>query len=210
MQPQKFKICRGFLKGRRFPYPAPSQGHSSFTPSLVKEAVFEILLRHINQRKHELSNYAFFDLCAGSGQMALEALSLGFRPVYISEVDAKRLRHIREMSCVLQRYCPAPVLQIYKYDFRRMLKMIHAHSHAVLYLDMPYSFWQNGKQNVAANFVKRLHESWILESQCLLLWLLVQGPRFLNSQELRDDRNSQFLRYGKQHLTLLCLENQTL
>ena len=168
---KSFKIHRGVLQGRHFRYPPSSQGYSCFTPGVLKEAVFELLLNRISQRDYEAGDYAFFDLLAGSGQMALEALSLGFQKVYISEIDALRIAHIKKQLGYEQgKGAPAPnlerpsielsqsstelsqssiielsrssIIEIYCRDFRRMSPLIYSHLQSVLYFDLPYSFWQ--------------------------------------------------------------------
>ncbi len=129
------RILRGSLRGRKVAVPPAVHGNSHLTLGLVKEAVFQILEGRLEA---DLSQWAFFDLCAGSGQMAIEAHSLGFAPVHLSEIDPGRLRHLFAEK---QRW-DYP-LTIHKRDFRRMAPLLLEFPRVVAFLDPPYSFWEH-------------------------------------------------------------------
>ncbi len=79
------KILGGQLKGRNFFMPAwirPTQG-------LVRRALFDIL-------GHDLEGATVLDLCAGSGAVGLEALSLGAGKVTFVEKDPRCAEIISE------------------------------------------------------------------------------------------------------------------
>jgi 16S rRNA G966 N2-methylase RsmD len=129
------RILRGSLRGRKVAVPPAVHGNSHLTLGLVKEAVFQILEGRLGG---DLSQWAFFDLCAGSGQMAIEAHSLGFAPVHLSEIDPGRLRHL----FTEKRLWDYP-LTIHKRDFRRMAPLLLEFPRVVAFLDPPYSFWEH-------------------------------------------------------------------
>ena len=217
MKSKHFKIHRGAWQGRHFHYPPKSPGPSSFTPGVLKEAVFELLLNRISHEKHRVEDYAFFDLSAGSGQMALEALSLGFQKVYISEVDAARVAHIKKelgwgaekgarVTVDLGEGTVAPLsssIEIYCRDFRRMAPFIHTHLQSALYFDLPYSFWKVKKAQKnplgVEGFLLRLEKT--LVKQGGHIWVFLQGPRFFDPQKMKFIEKLEFRHYGRQHLS---------
>ena len=80
------RIVTGSLRGRPIPFNTRGQGDIRLTPSALKEAVFGMLGAH-------LAGFSFLDLCAGSGQMGLEAYSRG-ATVHMNEPDRRRHRQI--------------------------------------------------------------------------------------------------------------------
>lgn len=126
-----FRVQKGTLKGKSISMPPESRGHSCFTPGLVKEALFQLVE---NRLETEPSDYAFFDLCAGSGQIAIEALSRGYHPVHAAELDQGRFEFlIRQVRA--QKYD----IRLHRKDFRKMSPFIEGRS--VVFLDLPYTFW---------------------------------------------------------------------
>ncbi|MGY8826711.1 MAG: 16S rRNA (guanine(966)-N(2))-methyltransferase RsmD [Candidatus Latescibacterota bacterium] len=79
------RIVTGDLRGRRIP--SGRLGNLRLTSSRLKEAIFSML-------GADLQGFNFLDLCAGSGQMGLEALSRGSHVVF-NEPDRKRYHHLR-------------------------------------------------------------------------------------------------------------------
>ena len=200
------------MQGHRFQYPINIQGRTRFTPSLLKEAVFEILLNRIASSGHKSKDYVFFDLSAGSGQMALEALSLGFQKIYISEVEPLYLANIKKQFGLAENKGPlleihrkeldSPVsLEMHCRDFRRMSPLIHPHLKSVLYFDLPYSFWKAKNPLGLEGFLSRLEKSLLREEETRYRWIFIQGPRFFEPQKMELLRKLEFRRYGRQHLT---------
>ena len=202
------------MQGRRFEYPPIGQGQTRFTPGLLKKAVFEILLNRIANSSHKVKDYAFFDLSAGSGQMAFEALSLGFQKVYISEVEASYTAHIKKqlgakdkrghlVETRIQGLDPAVPIEIYCRDFRRMSSLIRSHSQSILYFDLPYSFWKARNPLGLEGFLSRLENSFIKEEagETKSRWIFIQGPRFFEVQKMKFIKDPEFRRYGRQHLS---------
>lgn len=115
--------------------PPAARGHQQFTTGIIKEAVFQVLAGQLG----DLSRFAFCDLCAGSGQMAFEAASLGFRPVFAFDVDQARIRHLRAESLRL-----GLKIEVGRRDFRRSGRILSENAPVVAYFDPPYSFWRDG------------------------------------------------------------------
>ncbi len=200
---RRFRIQRGELKNRYFELPPSIKGNSSFTTSLFKKAVYEILLVRMNRLNHSPKQYSFFDLCAGSGQMGVEALSTGFGRVLLSETNRERFKHLqKEIQARL------PELVIYRKDFRSMIPLIHKNPYAVLYLDFPYSFWEQSgfKANLIRFFCKLQPPK---DSPTLCMWIVIQAPLCIDSDpSLAQEWEGytlippEFRRYGKNYLHL--------
>jgi 16S rRNA G966 N2-methylase RsmD len=168
-------VQQGIFRGRKIALPPALHGHRHFTSSLMKEALFQLI--------DVYRPCAFFDLCAGSGQIAVEALSRGFTPVHCVERDERRFAFlVRELA--------AYDLTLHKKDFRRMAPLI-AEQGGVAFLDVPYSFWnQDGVCYHLEDFLIKLRSA--MKGQPVVLAL--QSPhtvRFSNR-----DIEQWLLEYG--------------
>lgn len=134
------KIQRGQFRGRRVQAPPGVRGHSEFTPGLVKEALFQRIENLIGP---DPSAWSFFDLCAGSGQVAMEAASRGFGQVHACEIDQGRFAFLLEQVKAL-----GYPIRCHRKDFMRLARLVRAP--AVVFLDLPYSFWKPFPEVVAA------------------------------------------------------------
>ncbi len=122
--------------------------------SLVKEAVFQILAGRLASGADDdfsESGCAFFDVCAGSGQMGFEALSRGFAPVHLTEVDGGRLRHL-----ISEAKRGDYGLEIHRRDFRRTAPLILTEARSVVFVDPPYSFWNRGRSEAVDRLLYNL------------------------------------------------------
>lgn len=200
-QPPKLRVLCGALRGRSILPPPAVHGNTHLTLSLVKEALFQVLEQRLGEDLHQT---AFYDLCAGSGQMAIEALSVGFSPVHLCEVDAPRLRHLAQ----IMREGDYSI-QIHRRDFRRMAPMIAAERQAVAFLDPPYSFWDREGRSDAVD--RLLHNLLNVEAPlCRWIWLIIHAPGEYyvppeeSGRSLRIDFAEQ-RPYRRQRLSLLRL-----
>ena len=147
--PLTLRIQRGRFRGQKLKMPPPVRGELNLTPALLKEAAFQIL----ENRIADPGNCAFFDLCAGSGQMAIEALSLGYNPVHLAEIDNKRFGFILENTAPFRKE-----IQMHRKDFRRMAPIILSYPVSALFLDPPYSFWESSACSAIDSLLTHLHE----------------------------------------------------
>lgn len=154
------KIQRGKFRGRRVEVPPGVRGHSEFTPGLVKEALFQRIENAIGP---DPSAWSFFDLCAGSGQVAIEAVSRGFGTVHACEIDQNRFGFLLEQ--VKSQGYP---IRCHRKDFMRLARLVKGP--AVVFLDLPYSFWTPVPEAVGAFLaaVEQAGEGHVL--------VFVQGP----------------------------------
>ncbi len=161
-------VQQGSLRGKKIALPPAVHGHRHFTSALMKEAFFQLVEAY--------RPGPFFDLCAGSAQMAVEALSRGFSPVHCVERDEKRFAFLVKQLSSLE-------LSFHKKDFRRMVPVILEAGGGVVYLDVPYSFWsQDGICLHMEEFLLKLHSG--LQGNRVPVLLAVQAPttvRFANS-----------------------------
>lgn len=83
------RIVTGRLRGRIIPLSPQRQGDIRVTSSRLKESVFDRL-------GPDLHGVRFLDLCAGSGQIALEAYSRGAEVTAV-EPDRRRRESLRQL-----------------------------------------------------------------------------------------------------------------
>ncbi len=194
----RLKILQGRYRGRSIAMPPEVKGNRHATPSMVKEAVFQLLDNHIQDR----SKYAFLDLCAGSGQMGLEALSRGWGEVHLAEMERSRFSFLLK-NCAPYR----GEVKLHNKDFRRMGAITAAAGDCAVFLDPPYSFWNDDKCPAMNRFLENLSSSnQAVENSDIII--LVQGPAPYRdgdaycSSPLRIIETSEHT-YRKQVLTLL-------
>ena len=194
LKSESIAISGGQFRGRKIPLPPAVSGHRHFTPSLLKEAVFQLL----NNRG---SSGPFWDLCTGSGQMGLEALSRGFQPVHMVELDRSRFSWLRKV-------CREYPVTLHNKDFLRTPPMIlEARSpNTVCFLDLPYSFWSRDQCPKLDAFLHGLQKAHTDEP---LPFIVVQAPHrySISSEELEYWVNAsyqwEFREYRGRYLILL-------
>lgn len=163
LKPARISISQGELKGRSIPLPPAVAGHRHFTPALFKDAAFQLL-------ENNVTPGPFWDLCAGSGQMAMEALSRGYDPVYLVELDRQRFQWLKN------RVCAGYSVQLHNKDFLRVVPLILApeDGSTVCFVDLPYSFWQrDGSCEKLESFLDNLRKH---QEGRPLPYILVQAP----------------------------------
>lgn len=155
-QKKYVSVQQGEMRGKKILLPPAIHGHRHFTSALIKEALFQIC--------EPYKPAAFFDLCAGSAQIAVEALSRGFSPVHCVERDDGRFSFLVEQLKGID-------IILHKKDFRRMASVI-ADTHSVVFIDAPYSFWQSdGSCELIEDFLIKL-----FEKPRLSILLAIQSP----------------------------------
>ena len=121
------RIVTGMLRGRVIPAPRSSAG-IRLTSTRLKEAVFSML-------GADLENRCFLDLCAGSGQIGLEALSRSARVVF-NEPDSRRCAQLRSL---LKEWRIAQA-EVYSAKAQVLIPLLKQQQRRfdVIYLDPPY------------------------------------------------------------------------
>ena len=98
------------------------------TQDIIKETLFNMI-------QFEVPGSVFVDLCAGSGQMGIEALSRGARRAYFIENDKKAIACIQK-NIHTTRFEEEGV--IIKQDALNALRHIHEKEVHIIYMDPPY------------------------------------------------------------------------
>lgn len=121
------RIITGALKGRVIPFNA-RHGQIRLTSSLLKEAVFSML-------GPELEGLSFLDLCAGCGQVGLEAYSRGARTA-LNEPDKRRYALLQG----LQREWRLEGLELYHMKAQGLIPWLEDRGQRfdLVYVDPPY------------------------------------------------------------------------
>lgn len=192
----RLQIQKGRYRGRKIPAPGEIKGRQNATPSIVKEALFQLLETAAPQE----AGFAFFDLCAGSGQIGFEAASRGYEPVHINEADPVRFRSL--ITFVKQENFD---VTLHKKDFRRAAPLICSVERAAVFLDPPYSFWSNGSCAELVQFLHSLEDSMEnTQNVCAVedIIFAVQGPDPLSFQG-KWIKPVLERRYGKNWITIL-------
>ncbi len=198
-------IQKGILKGKKIPLPPSLKGHRNVTSSLIKEAVFQLIDNFYGVHFNGLKQYpvAFFDLCAGSGQMGMEALSRGFNPVHIVEKDRQRFEFILQN---LKDYkIKNSKLLFHQKDFRRFYDDILNTPYAAIFIDLPYSFWnEKGVCPHLDHFFYKFTEYYLSQKQPLngKYIIMIQSPKPYNPPQVlfQSISNLEFqLRHYRKH-----------
>ena len=123
------RIITGRLKGRAIPYNPRKYGDARTTSGRVKEAAFSMLGPNLEGRR-------FLDLCAGSGQIGLEAWSRG-ACVVMNEPNPVRHQLI---TGLIDSWELANRIRVYAALAGRLLTALEAEGAAfdIVYLDPPY------------------------------------------------------------------------
>lgn len=165
-------IQKGRFRGKKLPVMSDIKGFSHATPSIVKEAVFQILDSLL---KSDPVEYSFFDLCAGTGQMGFEAHSIGYGRVHLTELDQKRFKSLVEFVR-LHNFD----VKLHKKNFLKMVSVIETNSKSVIFMDLPYSFWQKDECPAIHEFLTKLGQSILNSDQNSKEkeWIVcIQGPQ---------------------------------
>ena len=174
-------VQSGYLKGRKIPFPEPIKGQAHVTSAVLKKTVFSILESESLSGNLDKQKVVFIDLFAGSGQMGIEAYSRGFARVILVELEKTRFAKLLELVKTWNLS-----IELHHKDAFRILEKIHIglDQTPVLYVDPPYSFWENEKK------IFDLAKAW-LEKKAKLI---IQAPKKLEWE------NFQIRIIGKNYL----------
>ncbi len=166
------RIVTGLLKGRTIPYNPRKQGDIRLTSGLLKEALFAML-------GADLNGQSFLDLCAGCGQIGLEAYSRGARAT-LNEPDRRRAAHL-ETLC---NQWHLRNLALHRLKAQALIPHLEQTGHCFdyTYLDPPYRAQLDG-QPLSLALLRRIGSSALPAPQGLLI---VQHQRELAPPEEMD------------------------
>jgi 16S rRNA (guanine(966)-N(2))-methyltransferase RsmD len=112
----------------------------------------------------DLAGSNFLDLCAGSGQMGLEALSRGAQVVF-NEPDRRRHRHLRDL---LRQWCVGAEMHAVRAEMLIPRLGQETRRFHTIYLDPPYDARHSGAP-LCLTLLERLAETSILSPEGLIL-----------------------------------------
>jgi 16S rRNA (guanine966-N2)-methyltransferase len=183
------RITGGTLKGRKIGL--PSHGPGRYTAAKVREAVFSLI--------GVAEGLTMLDLFAGSGSVAIEALSRGAESAALVEQDRTTFR---VMEKNLNDLLLLPQVRMLNMDARRAIPFLHErhYTYDMIFLDPPYGI------------------GLLSESMGILSQYPLDGPEtvFILEHSKRDGLSpGQFAgftrtsekRYGDTLITLLIKEN---
>ncbi len=103
------------------------------TSDRVKESVFSIIQDRVVEAK-------FLDLCAGTGNIGIEALSRGAKQVAFLDKNLKCIRLIEQNLNVIGLDINQPEVQLIREDAIQGINLFHQQSKSfeLIYLDPPY------------------------------------------------------------------------
>ena len=119
------RVISGIAKGRKLE--SLSEDGLRPTTDKIKEAIFDVI-------QFEIEGRIFLDLFAGSGQMAIEALSRGANLASIVDNSLKSINIIKNN---LQKSNLADKAETFNMDYDNFLK-INKRTFDVIFLDPPY------------------------------------------------------------------------
>lgn len=151
------RIVTGLLRGRVIPSHR-ALGNIRLTSSRLKESLFSML-------GTDLSDRTFLDLCAGSGQIGLEAFSRGAR-VTLNEADRRRCDRIRR----LLRQWKLGKVELHGAKAQILIPQLQEQERRfdVVYLDPPYHATRNARP-LSLELLEQLDSTTILSPGGLLL-----------------------------------------
>lgn len=159
------RVQTGKLKGKSIETPPAIAGNMNFTPAVVKKSVFDVLGSLVLKGRLIPEDSAFIDFFAGSGQMALEALSRGFARIVLYELAWERSDSLRKLFDKI-----GGTREIFRKDvFRFYDKLDIPEKSRVYFLDPPYSFWDKKNEKL-----KNLVEALLKEESTVVVF--VQSP----------------------------------
>ncbi len=128
------------------------------TTDRVKESVFSILNKKV-------MNTRFLDLCAGTGNIGIEALSRGAKQVTFLEQNLKCLRLIEQNLQACGFETSDPQVQLIRSDVTKGITMLHTRSETfeLIYFDPPYD------AELYDKCLSHISDTCILESTGILL-----------------------------------------
>lgn len=175
--------------------PAVIHGHKHVTNGLVKEAVFQLFENAFPAG--QLSAVTFADLCSGSGQMGLEAVSRGYKASHLVESDQLRFSDLKKLM-KRDEFRNLPVT-LHRKDFKRTAPLILENAPAAVFIDPPYSFWKNGRCESVEKLILSLYEE---NNQSVVT--ILQGPQVLETDRIfHGSVDAESRDYRGQKLTVI-------
>lgn len=147
-------LTGGQFKGRIIPIPCGGEYERTVKPTLskVRESVFNILFSHFD----DFSNLSFLDMFTGSGIMALEAYSRGFKNICAIEKNPKTFLSVQKIFCTFENN-----IKLIKGDSLKIITKLEDFD--IIYIDPP---WDYEYENIIKTAYKKLAKGGIMIIEC--------------------------------------------
>ena len=126
------RILGGEAKGMRLT--PPKNSNTRPTSVMLKRKLFDSI--------QNFSGITFFDLCAGTGSMGLEALSRGAENVYLLEKDFKMFKVLSENCLAISDKYSLSNCNAIKQDslkwLEKNLNLVNSVEQSIIFFDPPY------------------------------------------------------------------------
>lgn len=200
MKKPGLRVGSGKLKRAAIPGTRSHRGHQNSTSARVKEAAFQIIRNRIDTD----ADWVFYDLYAGSGQMGIEALSLGAAHTTFVELIPDRLSEIQRALAALEipreqfTLTRAKAAKIFPEAFAPDLPP------AVIWADPPYTYGQT-QSNDAAMLVTlyRAAKREALNTAPFLIIQVHEKSSVLTPEFLAANPDLEVYRYGSNCLAVI-------
>lgn len=200
MKRPTLRVGSGRLKRTAIPGARAHRQHQNSTSARVKEAAFQLVRNHVDSSEA----WVFYDLFAGSGQMGIEALSLGAQHATFVDLVPERLSDIQHalQSLDIER----DAFTLVRSRASKILTEAFAlrDAQVVIWADPPYTYG-NSPSNDPANLIM-LYRATVTESLApypvLIMQLHEKNPAMV-PEFLFANPDLQVYRYGSNCLLVL-------
>jgi 16S rRNA (guanine966-N2)-methyltransferase len=194
------RVGSGRLKRTAIPGARAHRQHQNSTSARVKEAAFQLVRNHIDSGE----TWVFYDLFAGSGQMGIEALSLGAQHATFVDIVPERLSDIQHALQSLDIERDAFTLVRSRANKVLTEAFTIRDAQVVVWADPPYTYG-NSPSNDPANLIM-LYRASVVESPgpypVLILQLHEKNPAMV-PEFLDANPDLHIYRYGSNCLLVL-------
>lgn len=125
---QNLTIIAGNFKNSKIK--TVDDSRTRYTPSKVKNAVFSIIDSKVN-----VVEANFLDLCAGSGQIGLEAISRGAKECTFVDISHVAIKTLKQN---IEKFKISDQVKIFKKDVIRFIKKV-PEKYDVIFIDPPFN-----------------------------------------------------------------------
>ena len=194
------KVGSGKFKRAAIAGPKSHHRHQNATTARVKEAAFQIIRNRIDTE----DEWIFYDLFAGSGQMGIEALSLGAMHATFADLVPERLNEIQRTLAELEVGRDAYTLTRARANKVMQEAFETGGLPSVIWADPPYTYNHSPSNDLA--ILIALYRSQVLErtgAKPLLIIQVHEKNAVLTQEFLAANPDLEIYRYGSNCLTVL-------
>lgn len=202
MKKPSLRVSSGKFKRAQIPLAKQHRQHQNSTTARVKEAAFQL----IRNRVDVAGEWIFYDLFAGSGQMGIEALSLGAAHSTFVDIVPDRLGEIQRALAALD--IPREAFTLARAKAVKVMPeaFLQADIPCVIWADPPYTYAGSASNDPA--ILITLYRTAMAENPRLtvrpLLVIQVHEKNPVLAQEyLAANPDLEVYRYGSNCLLLL-------